>query len=458
MPIDLSKPLAWKLHTTDPDVAELLTNLQGNILKGHGRPRAAQIFLEFAVDQVEAVRKFLGAQAVNCTRALEQLEDAESVRSGKIVADKIFRSVLLTSRGYSAIGEEARRPQSDQAFLDGMRNRADLKDPAVEQWQAEFRQEYHACILLAASANSELEAAITETLNAASGLLKSNHVQRGQALFNMSGDGIEHFGYVDGRSQPLCLVEDLERERDTTDGIDVWDPSAPLGQALVQEQSGNANHFGSFFVFRKLEQDVQGFKTREKRIGEKLGAGELAGAWVVGRFEDGTPVAQQSDGGSHHPVPNNFNYNSDQAGLKCPFHSHIRKTNPRNGLESGRLMFRRGIPWDEVGRLQHPNQEVEESLLPTGGVGLLFMAYQSSLESQFEFTQSTWADNPSFPADNTGIDPVIGQGQSPIKQEWPTSWGAPGTPRVRKKFEGFVKLLGGEYFFAPSLAFLESLA
>ncbi len=31
------------------------------------------------------------------------------------------------------------------------------------------------------------------------------------------------------------------------------------------------------------------------------------------------------------PVPNNFDYESDTAGAKCPFQAHIRKTNPRGG-------------------------------------------------------------------------------------------------------------------------------
>jgi hypothetical protein len=35
MPINISVPLAWT--KADPDELKLLQNLQGNILKGHGR-------------------------------------------------------------------------------------------------------------------------------------------------------------------------------------------------------------------------------------------------------------------------------------------------------------------------------------------------------------------------------------------------------------------------------------
>jgi len=47
-------------------------------------------------------------------------------------------------------------------------------------------------------------------------------------------------------------------------------------------------------VFRKLEQNVWGFKKREEELAHDLGLKEeeeeRAGALIVGRFEDGTPV------------------------------------------------------------------------------------------------------------------------------------------------------------------------
>ena len=61
--------------------------------------------------------------------------------------------------------------------------------------------------------------------------------------------------------------------------------------------------FGSLFIFRKLEQSVRDFKTREQQIADVLGltgdARELAGAMIVGRFEDDIPVtlSQEARGG-----------------------------------------------------------------------------------------------------------------------------------------------------------------
>ena len=48
--------------------------------------------------------------------------------------------------------------------------------------------------------------------------------ETGRGMRNADGDGIELFGYVDGRSQPLFLIDDIDEERRTTDGTTTWDP------------------------------------------------------------------------------------------------------------------------------------------------------------------------------------------------------------------------------------------
>jgi deferrochelatase/peroxidase EfeB len=136
-------------------------------------------------------------------------------------------------------------------------------------------------------------------------------------------------------------------------------------------------------------------------------------------------------------------------------------------------MARRGIPFEDVKRTAHPAElpeaetraEFEEKVaphLPSGGVGLLFMAYNSTIANQFKFTQQRWADNPGFPVQpqgTHGIDPVIGQGpNNQGDQRLPKEWDNP-VAGVRDDcpFSGFVKMKGGEYFFSPSLTFLKTL-
>src|SRR5262249_20727275 len=96
--------------------------------------------------------------------------------------------------------------------------------------------------------------------------------------------------------------------------------------------------YGSFFVFRKLEQNVRGFRSALADLTRVLGPGsdvERAGAMAVGRFRDGTPIVPTTA-----PTPgaelNNFTYAADDSsGKVCPFHAHIRKTNPRGDSPLG---------------------------------------------------------------------------------------------------------------------------
>ncbi|MGO8608761.1 hypothetical protein ACC848_37960, partial [Rhizobium johnstonii] len=103
--------------------------------------------------------------------------------------------------------------------------------------------------------------------------------QTGNGLHNRNGDGIEHFGYVDGRSQPIFLDEDLVSEKLREDGTTNWDAGFGLGRVLVSDAAAPdpQTQFGSYFVFRKLEQDVRKFKTQEAAFATSLGlAGDTA--------------------------------------------------------------------------------------------------------------------------------------------------------------------------------------
>ena len=44
--------------------------------------------------------------------------------------------------------------------------------------------------------------------------------------------------------------------------------------------------------------------------------------------------------------------------------------------------------------------------------GLVFLAYQTSIENQFEFMTKLWINNADFKHGGTGVDPVIGQNPS----------------------------------------------
>ena len=482
MPIDLDKPLEeWK--KADKDV---LRDLQGNILKGHGRGHTVNMFLKFDENQPELAREFVRNVAQKVTSSLRQFEDTEKFKiTGESGAP--FVAFFLTHKGYQALCVEDSKIPDNKAFVDGLEKRGEsLLDPPVDAWDEHFQAEIHAMILVGEEDEKkakQIKHEIQLFLNDAVEVLGE---EIGLAMKNQNMDGIEHFGYVDGRSQPLLLTEEIVRETESNDGTTVWNPAFPLKQALVADTGGEPDvSFGSYFVFRKLEQNVRDFKSREKEIAEILGLtgedAELAGAMLVGRFEDGTPVVNQRSDGDNHPVPNNFNYTSDKDGLKCPFHAHIRKVNPRGesvGIispgvpahdgepekppvpseqdERSHIMARRGITygkriWKEVDGVT----VLDEDHLPVGGVGLLFMAYQYDIEKQFEYTQIKWVNEQNYIREKTGLDPVIGQGEVEFLQKQPKEWGEHGKRSI--DFHGFVSLKGGEYFFAPCISFLRTL-
>ena len=65
---------------------------------------------------------------------------------------------------------------------------------------------------------------------------------------------------------------------------------------------------------------------------------------------------------------------------------------------------------------------------------------------------------PAFPRylNETGDCPLIGQdGDAP--QRWRAEWGDEDAGQVRVNFGDWIRLKGGEYFFAPSVGFLKNI-
>lgn len=448
----------------------MLKELQGNILKGHGREHTAHVFLLF---KDASARAWVRTMADEVTSADEQFAATAAFKaSNGATTSPPFVGLYISRSGYAALGVPVASTPGDARFATGLKSRvAALNDPLPAKWDTMYRGEVHAMLLVADDKRTIVNKKKKELLATAPASVVVLGEERGDAMRNENGDGIEHFGYVDGRSQPLLMKEDIEDEERTKDGIHVWDPTFPLGQVLVKDPaSAAAASFGSYFVYRKLEQNVKGFKAREQKLATALGLKgedrERAGAMMVGRFEDGTPVVLQNAEGMHHPVPNNFNYEDDALAQKCPFHAHIRKSNPRGestalgatlAQERAHIMARRGITYGK--RKARKRKELIVELLdePTKDVGLLFMAFMGDVGNQFEFTQATWVNNPGFVKPNTGVDPVIGQGGAGGQHMFPNWGNDPAKPEKSFDFRGFVTLKGGEYFFAPSISGLASL-
>ena len=233
--------------------------------------------------------------------------------------------------------------------------------------------------------------------------------------------GHEHFGWLDGVSQPavLGLSTPFPGQRALDPGLFVFG----YGGAATPKLPWMKN--GSFMVFRRLKQLVPEFDQYLLTQAQALGMDPvLLGARLVGRWKSRAPVVltPSQDDSTMGPDPqrnNNFDYADDQAQRRCPFGAHIRKTNPREDLtpqETGvdpRRFLRAGIPFG-------PEVDPAEARAGTTQTdrGLMFVCYQTSIPNQFEFVQSKWANNPGFifgkkHPDGTpvsvGFDPLIGQ-------------------------------------------------
>ena len=447
----LDRPLTtadWTTYETE------LLQLQANILKPHGRNAAVHLFLTFKRDKQNEARQFLRQTVV--TSAAEQAAQKQR-RSASHT--ELLTVLFLSAKGYEYLGFPTNG--FSQAFREGMQRATErLADPPSTQWESKYQNNLHVMLLLAHDSPEELISLARTNEDQVSGFAEVS-TESGSNMKNSQGKAIEHFGYRDGISQPVFFEADAPRTQEN------WKPSSGPNLVLTEVPLGEGQaDWGSYYVFRKLEQNVRRFKEHERDLAAALNLTgdrrELAGAMVIGRFEDGTPVALSGAGRGANTPANDFVYGdpkTDPQGYRCPFSAHIRKTNPRgdpNGQtldeQKSHRIARRGMPYGDT---TPPGSNLDA--LPETGVGLLFQCYQADLAHQFEFLQRAWANNVNMARTGTGIDPVIGQSSngSIPDLKFPTQWGKPGSTPF--SFHSVVTLKGGEYFFAPSISFLKSL-
>lgn len=484
MPVNLNKP-AKDVDIMSAEYAVMLQNLQANILRAHGRNFARHIFLRFT-GQPAAVKTWIRDSVGPSVTTAKQHFAQIARRSDEPTFDGgLVSGFFLSAKGYQFLGLDPDRFASG-TFRKGMKSRNDgiledvldtnNKDPKPETWEPGFRKEIHALITVADAAENVVKEAAEAIRASVAGIGEVLTVEEGIVLRrkNAAGDHepVEHFGYFDGISNPLFTKQDLDDERPENKNRTAWNAEARMSLVLTDDPFTNeVDAFGSYLVYRKLGQNVSVFNERIKALATSLNINEdLAGAMVVGRFKDGTPVLKGDIPSPGPEVKNDFNFKEDEDGVKCPFHSHIRKVNPRGTTpltsfesERRRRIVRRGIPYGKpMPGIADPTSTDPNPAAPRG---LLFMCFQQNVEEQFEFIQRTWVDNEHFPTGvltfglfqkDTGDDPLIGQDRDE-PQRWPKRWGDKNAGKKAFNFESEITLKGGEYFFAPSIPFLRSL-
>jgi Dyp-type peroxidase family len=453
------------------DLNDNLHDIQDNvvtpILMRYGR----HIFMKFSH----------GAKARQWLRTMSDRVNARSEEHGT----RFTVNIGFSWEGLKALGVSQRSLDSfPEAFRAGMRGRAhlvgDVGPHAPEHWEGGLGgPDIHAMALIRTDSDEGREVA-TRVLRdemEATGGVEVRFVQDTMALAHENGIGSEgeHFGFADPISQPP--IEGSDAPSYPGDGVlepdGTWRPLKP-GEFLLgyEDEAGEVAQFpepfelrrnGTYVVFRKLYQNVAAFRRYLATAAKSLYGSDdqyhqdLVAAKIMGRWRSGCPLdlSPDKDDPAIAADPqrrNNFTYEGDNQGLRCPLGSHLRRSNPRatplkrlTAVRRHRLI-RRGVeygPHLKAGALE--DDSVDR--------GLINLFIQADIERQFEFVQKEWMKGGEF----IGLDP---NEQDPIN-----GIGGEGSqmsvPGAKQPFlfdlPTFIKVKGGEYLFVPGLKALKGL-
>ena len=273
----------------------------------------------------------------------------------------------------------------------------------------------------------------------------------------------EHFGFADGISRPFIEGQGGEplpgQGTPMKAGEFILGYENELGQLATGPGPEALWRNGTYIAIRKIYQDVAAFR-RYLRVCATDSAGqEMVAAKMMGRWRSGCPLALSPDADNPGIVAdprrnNDFAYfDDDRNGQKTPVGCHIRRVNPRDGLQDtmayARLhrLLRRGAAYGPM----LPEDVTEDDGQDRGIVLALINANPGR---QFEFVQSQWVNDGDFVSQGRRTDPIVG------RRDHSDDFAYPEKP-VRRRLTGlpeFTATRGGEHVFLPGLGGLRWLA
>ncbi|KAJ3556259.1 hypothetical protein NM688_g2124 [Phlebia brevispora] len=434
-----------------------IQNIQGDTLVG--MKKAQEIFYFFHINDAPAFKSTMQSYISNITSVATLLSDP----SAQPLA---FVNVALSYSGLATLGIPD--DIGDSQFSAGQfADAANLGDD-VSQWETAFKGTNIHGVFLIGSDQSAYTTQYASDITSIFGSSITQVYQIDAAARPGSEAGHEHFGYLDGISNPAVMG---------------FATTVLPGQTIVAPGTILCNRLGdlalrslwaldgTFMAFRKLQQKVPEFDqwTLDNAVqdpslnltqqeGAQLLGARMFGRWPSGAPIDITPYADDPELGADPERNNNFDFShlgsslaSDQS--RCPFSAHIRKTNPRADLldlDTINHAIRAGIPYGpEVTPAESSSSTTTEDR------GFAFVEYQSDIANGFRFQQITWANTANFPPLKTvtpGIEPIIGQGGGKI-----ASGLNPNDQVETYAVPDFVVPKGGEYFFVPSISTLSEV-
>jgi len=481
-----------------------LSDIQGNIVRAYRFPLARYIMLKIT-DGARA-REFL-------RKIVPHITTGEIWRGG--VKPEATTNIAFSYHGLKALGlDESCLRQFPLAFAEGMKARGeilgDTDDSSPDHWDKCWRDEVD--ILLTINARTVSKLSNLSEISAAEKAHLNEHHEALRSLCQVTGgvrllgsqegnvlfyDGKptakEHFGFTDGIGNPAFSGTDFNvmkipgRGKQLQDGT--WAPLAPgefiLGYPDESQSIPEAarprqlTRNGTFLVFRKLHQNVASFRKYlvetgreyEKSLdmsqyrhadGRAARGWEILAAKIASRWLDGTPLELSPFGENaeirDNPLKNNdFDYENDRDGGRCPMGAHVRRCNPRDSLgfqgqlSGRRRILRRGLPYGTATPLDELGDD-------DGEQGIIFMAINASIERQFEFIQQLWVNygNDFRQANDKDIlaGAHDGTGQAVIQNDPDGEH----PPFICQNIPRFVTVKGGEYFFIPGITALKLIS
>lgn len=442
-------------------------DIQALVFSGHGR-RPAALAVGLTVRDPAAARA--------CLRQLALTQVSFGLRRGERAHEL---QLLVSAAGIAALsGPAGELAVLNRPFVQGMatpqRSRAlgdaRASDPAHWGWHD---RTVHVILLIytrdRASANLERDRLVA--------LLAPGWAPVFDLPLRLPSDNREPFGFRDGIASARI---DLGDGSGAAPGFDLLPPGEILlGQPTAGGTVDPAPPLGvggAYVVVRQLEQDVNRFW----RFWLSKAKDEEEAVWLaakaVGRWPNGMPVTRSDPGpqpaGTEGEILRALSFHRDRAGAQCPFGAHIRRANPRDGLDddpglsretvSHHRILRRGrtygapAPAGWYPKLLGRPEPDPSTAAPGEGRGLLFLCLCADIARQFEFVQQTWLNNPKFadlydePDALTAGEAIPGDGRR---------FSIPRKP-IRRRIAGlqrFVTVRAGGYFLLPGRRALQHL-
>lgn len=508
-----------------------LDDIQGIVRSGYGSLNGA-VFLLLQVKDIIKARAWLGGVA-GVPAASVPADRVTSAADLQTVQAKALH-IAFTAQGLRHLGVADDVVSGfSQEFCDGMagevaeaqgrsRRLGDLGENAPANWLWGAGQDVPDAMLLLYAAPDAIGAFVARVkADIGAGFEITRELP---TTYKAVGDGDrqEHFGFIDGISQPAIdwkatrhpgHADEMEYGNLITPGEFLLgysneyglyedrpllppeqDPKGILAPAADDPAKRDLARNGSYLVVRQLDQDVGGFWRFMSEHDPAGGGTMLAEAMVGRRLATGDPLISQPTPGIAGVGPaeadirrNGFTFTADPQALSCPYGAHIRRANPRTAdIPGGKqgfvswglrmLGFKHGGPREDLvssarfhrilrrGRAYGAFVDSRTALRADGSgspAGLHFIAINASISRQFEFVQNAWLMNPTFDGVQGESDPLLGN-RLEFPPGHPTSMFAlpqeAGPCRRILDLPRFITVRGGAYFFLPSLRALRFFA